>query len=154
MMIFDLICVRGHGFEGWFDGLSDLEEQISAKKLSCPVCGHLEVSRRPSTFGLIKSRSVGNSPGSGNPNDEEARLDSEEDREGSFLKNLELLSRKLQTDFADVGVNFTSEALKMHYGAAPRRNIRGHSTSREEKILREEGVEFFKLPMLVRKNGA
>jgi hypothetical protein len=72
---------------------------------------------------------------------------------GAFKKLLEL-SDKLEKDFVDVGANFTAEALKMHYGAAPARNIRGHSTADEEKTLRSEGIEFFKLPMLSRKSPA
>ena len=40
----------------------------------------------------------------------------------------------------------TKEALKIHYGATEPRNIRGVSTPAEEEILKEEGIEFFKIP--------
>ena len=47
----------------------------------------------------------------------------------------------------DVGTKFASEALKMHYGATEKKNIRGTATPDEEKTLEEEGIEFFKFPM-------
>jgi len=53
----------------------------------------------------------------------------------------------VQKNFDDVGCNFAQEALKIHYGAVEPRNIRGVSTKEEEKTLKEEGIEFFKVPM-------
>ena len=44
-----------------------------------------------------------------------------------------------------MGPQFAKEALKIHYGASEARNIRGVSTSEEEKMLQEEGVDFFKV---------
>jgi len=46
-----------------------------------------------------------------------------------------------------VGCKFTTEALKMHYGVSELKNIRGTSTEKEEKILKDEGINFFKIPM-------
>ena len=37
--------------------------------------------------------------------------------------------------------------MKIHYGAAEPRNIRGVSTQAEEKLLKQEGVEFIKIPV-------
>jgi hypothetical protein len=47
-----------------------------------------------------------------------------------------------------VGSDFANEALKIHYGVNEPRNIRGVSTSQEEDMLREEGVDFVKLPII------
>ncbi|MDR1080897.1 MAG: DUF1178 family protein [Deltaproteobacteria bacterium] len=140
MVIFDLICPNDHRFEGWFNDLSDLEKQLFMGLLSCPVCGDTRIQRRPSTFGLVKTRQ----PSSTAPDSLEAKKE-------DLYRQLEDLSDRLREDFADVGPSFSDEALKMHYGASPRRNIMGHSTGAEEELLRKEGVEFFKAPMLVRK---
>ena len=40
---------------------------------------------------------------------------------------------------------FATEALKMHYDVAEKRNIKGSATADEEKMLENEGIEFFKL---------
>jgi hypothetical protein len=49
--------------------------------------------------------------------------------------------------FEDVGSSFAKEALKMHYGVREKKNIKGSATSEEEKMLRDEKIEFFKLPI-------
>ncbi|MDR2339904.1 MAG: DUF1178 family protein [Deltaproteobacteria bacterium] len=154
MVIFDLICHNNHGFEGWFKDLPDLEEQLGAGLLSCPVCGDTDISRRPSTFGIGKSKAVSDRPvpqEGGQPIDMGALAEA---KRAELYGRLETLSDMLREDFTDVGAEFTTEALKMHYGASPKRNIRGMSTEREESILKNEGIEFFKVPMLVRKSPA
>jgi hypothetical protein len=162
MVIFDLTCPEGHRFEGWFTDLADLERQLAEGLLSCPVCGDTRVRRLPSVFGLVKNRQGRSRKGRGREREREqdrekgkGKASEGEPGEGGqaaeFLARLEELSDRLQEDFADVGAGFSGEALKMHFGAAPRRNIRGFSTEEEEELLRKEGVEFFKAPMLVRK---
>ena len=66
----------------------------------------------------------------------------------------EKISDYIDKNFDNVGADFTKEALKMHYGVAEQRNIRGHSTSAEEKILQEEGIPFFKFPIKDGEDGA
>jgi len=53
----------------------------------------------------------------------------------------------VEKNFDNVGCDFAKEALKIHYGATEPRNIRGVSTKEEEKTLKEEGIQFFKIPM-------
>ncbi|MDR2455409.1 MAG: DUF1178 family protein [Deltaproteobacteria bacterium] len=151
MVIFDLICENGHRFEGWFTSLSDLEAQMAGKLLSCPVCGAGNVARRPSTFGLVKSRPAEppSVPDRAEPEDD--GLDSRREMLYEAYSKLREVTKMLEREFDDVGANFSSEALKMHYGAAPKRNIRGMSTSDEERLLEKEGVDFLKVPMLTRK---
>jgi hypothetical protein len=53
----------------------------------------------------------------------------------------------VEKNFDDVGCDFAKEALKIHYGVTEPRNIRGVSTKAEEKTLKEEGIQFFKIPL-------
>ncbi|MDR2459991.1 MAG: DUF1178 family protein [Deltaproteobacteria bacterium] len=142
MVIFDLICPEGHNFEGWFADLADLEKQLEDGLISCPVCGDTRIMRTPSTFGLVKSKTQ-KGPG--------ALPEDKAQEKAQLLEQLERLTEKIKEDYQDVGSQFTTEALKMHYGATPKRNIRGLSTQDEEEILKKEGVDFLKVPMLVRK---
>ena len=57
-------------------------------------------------------------------------------------------SRYVRENFEDVGHSFAKEALKVHYGQAEERNIRGVTTEQEEDMLEKEGVSFVKVPML------
>lgn len=125
MIVFDLQCDRGHAFEGWFESLEDLEAQCRRKLVTCPVCGAAKVRRVPSSFGLAKRRS-------------------EPDHETAARLLGQALNRHLRENFEDVGARFANEALKIHYGVTPSRNIRGVSTPKEEDVLKKEGVEFFK----------
>jgi hypothetical protein len=49
--------------------------------------------------------------------------------------------------FEDVGSDFAKEALRMHYGVSEKKNIKGSATFEEEKMLSDEKIEFFKLPL-------
>jgi len=126
MVVYDLKCEAGHHFEGWFDDLKDMEKQIARRILTCPVCGTEKVRRIPSSFGINKKAK-------------------EPDHEVAARLVGKALMRYLRENFDDVGPQFAKEALKIHYGATEPRNIRGVSTPDEEKLLKSEGVSFFKV---------
>jgi hypothetical protein len=102
--------------------------------VACPICQSTQINRIPSTFG-IKSRVTPSKP-----------------------VDLQKLNRKItqfvEQNFDNVGADFAKEALKIHYGATEPRNIRGVSTAAEEKTLKEEGVEFIKVPLPVSDSSA
>ena len=131
MIAYDLQCVNGHAFEGWFE---DSEAYLAQKErglIACPICNDTAVSRIPSTF-AIKSSAV---PRNVSLQDENLK------KIGKEIVNF------IEKNFDDVGCDFAKEALKIHYGVEQPRNIRGVSTKQEEKMLKEEGVEFLKIPM-------
>ena len=131
MIAYDLQCVSGHAFEGWFEDSDAYQSQKKKGLIACPVCNDTHISRIPSTF-AIKSSSMPT---------------------GSSLheKNLKKMGKEViqfvEKNFDDVGCDFAKEALKIHYGVQEPRNIRGVSTKEEEKMLKEEGIDFVKIPM-------
>ncbi|MFP4475714.1 MAG: DUF1178 family protein [Desulfatibacillaceae bacterium] len=131
MIVYDLQCGAGHLFEGWFADADEYGEQLERGLISCPVCDSGEVVRVPSTFG-IKSSTGTEAVG-------------ETGRE-AVARVFKKVAEYVENNFENVGSGFATEALKIHYGAAPARNIRGTSTEQEEKMLAEEGVSFMKLP--------
>ncbi len=48
MIVFDLLCIVGHRFEGWFGSAEDFASQKARKLLACPSCGSAAVERVPS----------------------------------------------------------------------------------------------------------
>ena len=126
MKVYDLQCSGGHSFEGWFDDLEDLENQIAGGMISCPSCGESSVRRIPSSFAIKGKRS-------------EINQEAAAQMLGKAFMNY------LNKNFEDVGPQFAKEALKIHYGASEARDIRGVSTPAEEKMLQDEGVNFFKV---------
>lgn len=129
MIVFDLQCANGHLFEGWFKDRHAFEAQMESSMVTCPVCRDNAVSKIPSAFAIKTST----------PAPERAPTPEAMARLGRQIADF------VDQNFEDVGCDFAKEALKIHYGAVEPRNIRGVSTSDEEKTLKEEGVQFFKL---------
>jgi len=131
MIAFDLQCKNNHTFEGWFEDSKAYEDQQKKGLIACPVCNNTNVFKILSTF-AIKSA---------NP------LPQIDGNEIALAKITKEISDYVEKNFDDVGSDFSKEALKIHYGVSEPRNIRGVSTKAEEKTLKEEGVQFFKLPV-------
>ena len=131
MIVFDLQCGNGHNFEGWFNDGLNYEEQKKKSMISCPVCNDTCISKVPSAFAIKSSQP------------EKKSFNPQMD----FLKVARKIADFVENNFDDVGTDFTKEALKIHCGVSEPRNIKGVSTTEEEKILKDEGVEFFKIPI-------
>ena len=131
MIAYDLQCVNGHSFEGWFEDRKAYEVQKKKLLIACPVCNSTSIARVPSTFAIKSSDPL------------KEFSDQHADLENISKKIVDFVEK----NFDDVGTDFTKEALKMHYGVSKARNIRGVSTKEEEKTLKEEGVQFFKVPI-------
>ncbi|MFA4916061.1 MAG: DUF1178 family protein [Syntrophales bacterium] len=132
MIIYDLRCKNGHKFEGWFGNISAFEEQKSQKLIACPVCGDSDTEKIPSSVNFL-GKGV---KASGEKNKKEI----------SALKVVHLFHEYLEKNFDEVGDKFSEVALKMHYGEQESRNIKGSTTKDQEELLREEGVQFIKIP--------
>jgi hypothetical protein len=137
MIVYDLQCWQGHNFEGWFDDLEAFKQQQKEGLIACPICNDTQVTRKPSTFSIKGSRTSAPPALKALPSSPE--------------KIARAVSEFIETNFDNVGSDFASEALKIHYGVNEPRNIRGVSTSQEEDMLRQEGVEFVKLPMAAKE---
>jgi len=131
MIVFDIQCSQGHVFEGWFDSLESFEEQNSKNLVVCPYCEDTNIRRVLSPVAMKKLVS--------------------ETRSAPMPIDYKRLAKEvidyIHENSEDVGQKFAAEARKMHYGVAEKRNIRGTATPEEEKTLKGEGIEFFKLPL-------
>jgi hypothetical protein len=132
MIAYDLQCPNGHVFEGWFEDSKAYARQQNAGLITCPVCNQSGITRLPSTF-AIKGKQPTQPPSEGPQIDPQVLQ--------------RAIRHYVENHFDNVGADFASEALKIHYGVSEPRNIRGSSTSQEEETLRKEGVEFFKFPL-------
>lgn len=133
MIAYDLQCSNGHCFEGWFEDLKTFEKQKRQELIACPICNDTDVSRLPSTFAIKGQKSA--APASIKPRTA---------AEAEVV--MRAISDYVENNFDNVGSDFATEALKIHYGVTEPRNIRGVSTEQEEETLRQEGVQFFKFP--------
>lgn len=130
MIVFDLECINGHAFEGWFGDSGDFETQVEQGQLLCPVCNTDSVTRKLSPIAVRTGSSV-------SYDNANARMD--------VLAELNAkLTDYVEKNFENVGSDFAKEALKMHYGVKEHQNIRGTTTAEEDKVLDKEGVPVFK----------
>ena len=131
MIVFDLECSEGHVFEGWFQNRESFEKQNADRLVNCPYCNDTNIKRIMSPVAMKTTTTQ-------KMNDGEAAID--------YRRLAEAVVDYFNNHFEDTGPDFTKEALKIHYGVSEKRNIKGSATLEEEQILKEEGVQFFKVP--------
>jgi len=132
MIAFDLECSQGHIFEGWFNNIESFEEQNAGGLVSCPYCNDTKIRKVLSPVAMKTSNQL-----------EERHEMKSIDYQKLAMEVVDYINK----NFEDVGPDFSKEALKMHYAVTEKRNIKGSATEEEEKILREEGIDFFKVPI-------
>jgi hypothetical protein len=130
MMVLDLQCANEHFFEGWFANSEVFNHQKETGEIRCPVCEDNQINQVLSPVAIKRS----------------SRYSRTEEEFNPVVQKIKDMYKYIEENFEEVGTEFAKEALKMHYGVTDRRNIRGTSTTDEEKILKEEGVEFHKIP--------
>ena len=132
MIAFDLECSAGHLFEAWFKNMESFEEQNANEMISCPYCHDTDTRKVLSPVALKTT----------------SRPDIEKYKESiDYPRLAKEIVDYVEKNFDDVGTDFAREALKMHYDVTEKRNIRGVATAHEEKVLKEEGIGFFKVPI-------
>jgi hypothetical protein len=131
MIAFDLVCSKGHKFECWFRDAVSFEHQNASGLISCPMCDDRQVKKALSPFGIKRN--------------------GKRKKRGEDLHQvLKEIHEYLDKHFEEVGLDFTKEALKIHYGESKKRNIKGTATPDQEKLLKEEGIQFLKIPIIKR----
>jgi len=133
VIIYDIKCEKGHKFEGWFKDRQAWISQNSQRLISCPVCNSSQVEIIPSSLTIMGKDS--------------RKADNISGKELSGAKAMQMLHRFIENNFEDVGNKFAEVALKIHCGDDKKRNIKGTTTPQEEDSLREEGVQFIKIPI-------
>ena len=139
MIVFDLRCVHGHGFEGWFASSEEFARQQEADLVHCPVCDDARVERLPSARVRVKK---------GTARDAVPALPAAPAADVVAGLPAELIAklREAVRNTEDVGERFPEEARKIHYKETPARSIRGKASREEADALADEGIEFASLP--------
>jgi len=132
MIVYDLRCRKGHGFEAWFRDSAAYDEQAAAGKVSCPTCGSRRIEKAPMAPRVAKGRP---------------------DAEVAILRAAREVRRKVEENCDYVGPDFAEEARKIHYGETDPRGIYGETSDDEARSLRDEGVEFNRVIWPVRHDS-
>ena len=162
MIKYQLVCEKGHEFEGWFQNSDAFSEQCSAGLMSCPICETANVRRALMAPNLASAKThntemnaerptgVASSPpvsvsNAGMPNNAMAKM-------RDLLVEMRALQTRIKKECRDVGDNFAEEARKIHYGEAEPEGIYGEASDAEREQMQEEGIEIMQMPWLPQDN--
>ncbi|MDH3232444.1 MAG: DUF1178 family protein [Alphaproteobacteria bacterium] len=161
MIVFNLRCGGDHVFEAWFKDSATFDSQSAAGEVVCPACGDTKIAKAPMAPRLGKGvgkgkssngRETGQTDGS---SDGDAKTDISEKAElaGRLREAMGELRAHVESNCDYVGPSFAEEARKIHYGETEKRNIYGEASSEEAESLKDEGVEFGRIPWLPREDA-
>lgn len=136
MIRFSLRCQADHAFESWFQSGDAFDTLNASGHVACPVCGSVAVEKslmaptvRPARAAAA-SRPDLTAPAS--------------DMEKTFAE----LRRRVEENSEYVGLDFVTEARRMHDGDAPERAIYGEARFEDAKKLFEDGIPVAPLPFM------
>lgn len=129
MIVFDLRCDKGHGFEGWFADADAFAEQRDGGQIPCPYCGSSTVER---------ALSVPRIAGTGDKPDL-----------ADLAKKLATMQAEMLKGSQWVGDSFAERARAMADGDIPQTTIHGQATISEAKELHDDGIKVMPLPFPV-----
>jgi hypothetical protein len=159
MILYNLVCAKGHQFESWFAGSAAYDKQAKRGLVECPVCGSARVEKALMTPRLARTRksmpAASDAPGPAAPEpvvpaapEPPAPVAVISPQERELRTKLRELREHLVKNAENVGQRFPEEARKMHYGEKEHRSIYGTASPDDAKALHEEGIEFAPLPVL------
>jgi hypothetical protein len=156
MIIFNLQCHKGHGFESWFKDGAAYSRQSKRGLVECPACGSTKVEKAlmaPRLAGTKKSRKAPAASPADAPAQAAMGSDPAVAKAVELHKELSKLRAHVEKNFEHVGDKFAEEARKIHYGETKHRDIYGEASPEDAEALAEEGVEIARIPW-VRGNDA
>jgi hypothetical protein len=161
MILYQLRCADEHSFEAWFRNSASYDEQTVAGDVECPYCGSTNVSKAPMAPRLASSK------GDDGDREDSARdvsvqpvsdvnaMDERRAKEVAqqILDAVGQIHDYAEEHFENVGDEFASEARKMHYGDVEERGIYGKTSDEDAEELKEEGINFLRIPGQTRRNN-
>ncbi len=133
MIRYALRCAAGHDFDSWFATAAAFDDLKARGLLACAVCGGTSVDKALMAPGVaVQDPPAPDLRQATTPmEDAIARLRAEVERTSEY-----------------VGVNFATEARRIHAGDSPERAIHGEARPEEARKLIEDGVPVLPLPFL------
>jgi hypothetical protein len=142
MIRYDLICDKGHEFDGWFSDSAAYDSQAKRGLVECVQCGSSKVEKQLMAPGIPAK--------SNRKSDALQRMTTApaDPRMQAMMQMMREFRSHVEKNSENVGGNFAEEARKIHYNEAEKRGIYGSATPDEARELIEEGIEVAPLPVL------
>jgi hypothetical protein len=135
---YDLICSKGHEFDGWFSDSAAYDKQAKRGLISCTHCGVNKIEKQIMAPGI-----------SAKGNSKQAMTAGPVDSRAAAMMQMVRDYRKHVTETSEnVGDKFADEARKIHFKEVEERPIYGEATRDEAKSLIEDGIDVHPIPRL------
>ncbi len=143
MIRYDLICEKGHEFDGWFSDSLAFDKQQKRKLVECTHCGSAKIEKQIMAPGIPSKSNKKSDPAPtqmlAKPVDPRAQM---------MMQMMREFRAHVEKNAENVGNKFAEEARKIHYKETEERGIYGHATHEEARELLEEGIDVAPLPKL------
>ena len=139
MIRYSLTCAKDHGFDSWFQSASAYDSLRMAGHVTCPVCGNGAVEKTLMAPNVRPARGAG-----AGQNAKSALSQPQNDVESAFAA----MRKQVEENSEYVGLNFVTEARRMHEGSIDERAIYGEAKADEARALIEDGVPVAPLPFM------
>lgn len=142
MIRYDLVCDKGHEFDGWFRDSDTYDKQAKRGLVSCTHCGTSKIQKQIMAPGIpSKSNKKSDAPVrmTAGPVDPRAAV---------MMQMMRDYRKHIEANAENVGNNFAEEARKIHYKETEERGIYGSTTRDDAAALIEEGIEIHPVPVL------
>jgi hypothetical protein len=142
MIHYDLICEKGHEFDGWFSDSAAFDAQAERGLVECTVCGTSKIQKQLMAPGI---------PAKSNKKADVSRhltAGAIDPRAAAMMQMMRDYRQHVEANTEFVGENFAEEARKIHYNETTKRGIHGVATPDEAQALVEEGIEIHPVPVL------
>ena len=142
MIRYDLICEKGHDFDGWFRDSAAYDQQAERGLVSCALCGSAKVQKALMAPGIpAKANSKDQAP-------QKMASGSVDPRLRMMMDMMRNMRKQVEANAENVGNKFAEEARKIHYAEAEKRGIYGEATAEDARSLIEEGIDVHPMPVL------
>jgi hypothetical protein len=138
MIRYSLRCPRSHDFDSWFQSAEAFASLQLAGHLACPICGDSDISK------TLMSPAVRPASTAGEGAKKPALTEPANDIEAAFAE----MRRQVEANSEYVGLNFVTEARRMHEGSIDERSIYGEAKPEEARALLDDGVPVAPLPFM------
>jgi hypothetical protein len=139
MIRYALKCSHDHSFESWFASAGAFDTLAERDMVACPVCGDTAVQKSLMAPAVRPARKAEGAEAAAGPLTAPA---------SPMEEALAALRREVEANSEYVGLNFATEARRIHAGNAPERAIHGEAKLDEARKLIEDGVPVAPLPFL------
>ncbi len=137
MIRYGLKCEAGHAFDSWFQSGEAFAALQDKGRISCPICGTAKVGKELMAPAIRSARKAA-TPARGALSEPGSEIETA----------LAALKKQIEENSEYVGLNFATEARRIHDGEAPERSIHGEAKPEEARRMIEDGLPVAPLPFV------